>query len=328
MTHMLLIAGTSGALCAALLFALLKWRPRFLPLDRPNARSLHENPVPRAGGIALMLGVTVGWILISSAVWLPLLIALGLCAVSYFDDVKGLPVVARLGSHVFAAVIIVPAALPDVGWPWAGLLALATVWLVNLYNFMDGSDGLAGGMALIGFSAYGIAAALSGVEWLGGASFAVAAAAAAFLVFNFPPARIFLGDSGSIPLGFLAAVLGLYGVAGGAWPLWFPLLVFAPFIGDATVTLFRRLARREKVWQAHRDHYYQRIVRMGLGHRGTACIEYAAMAACAACALWAREEPLVPQVVAFATAIALLAGAAVAVDLRWARFNRQRRGTA
>jgi UDP-N-acetylmuramyl pentapeptide phosphotransferase/UDP-N-acetylglucosamine-1-phosphate transferase len=100
----------------------------------------------------------------------------------------------------------------------------------------------------------------------------VAAAAAGFLCFNFHPARIFMGDVGSVPLGFTAGALGLVGWRSGAWPLWFPLLVFAPFILDATVTLLRRALRGEKVWQAHRSHYYQRMVQMGLGHRGRPCV--------------------------------------------------------
>jgi UDP-N-acetylmuramyl pentapeptide phosphotransferase/UDP-N-acetylglucosamine-1-phosphate transferase len=324
---MLLVAMVAGGLCAATLFALLRWRPRFVPLDRPNARSLHDAPVPRAGGIALMLGIAAAWTLIPGAAWLPMWIAAGLCAVSYFDDVRGLPVAARLSSHVLAAALVVPAAFPGIGWSWAAAFVLATVWMVNLYNFMDGSDGLAGGMAVIGFCAYGLGARAIDPDWLASASFAVAAAAGAFLAFNFHPARIFLGDSGSIPLGFLAAVLGLYGIAEGAWPYWFPLLVFAPFIGDATVTLIRRLARRERVWHAHRDHYYQRLVRMGLGHRGTACVAYAAMVVCAGCALWARDKSATLQLATFALVTLLLGLAAATVDLRWARFNRERRAT-
>jgi len=163
------------------------------------------------------------------------------------------------------------------------LLILAVGWITNLYNFMDGSDGLAGGMSVIGFGAYALAA---GASPLATVSLCIAAAAGAFLVFNFHPARIFLGDVGSIPLGFLAGALGLVGWRGDAWPLWFPLLVFAPFIADATVTLARRAARGERVWQAHREHYYQRLVRSRLGHRGTAALAYVAMGLCAAAALW------------------------------------------
>src|SRR5260370_24792488 len=251
-------------LCSVLLFALLRGRPRFVPLDRPNERSLHQAAVPRAGGLALVPATLAGWAFTPGAAWLPICIALALCAISYLDDLRGLPVGARLGSHLVGAAVVVPAALPGTWLAWAALLVVGTVWIVNLYNFMDGSDGLAGGMTVIGFSAYGLGASFAGVGWLAWVSFSIAAAAAAFLAVNFHPARIFLGDSGSIPLGYLAAALGLYGVSEGAWPLWFPLLVFAPFIGDATVTFAKRLARRERVWRAPPGHHYPRVVWLGL----------------------------------------------------------------
>ena len=106
------------------------------------------------------------------------------------------------------------------------------------------------------------------------------------------------------------------------WPLWFPVLVFGPFIGDATLTLAKRLARGERVWEAHRSHYYQRLVRMGFGHRRTALIGYAVMLACAATALAGRMQPPPVQAALFAAASALLAAIAVWVDLRWRRFLR------
>jgi hypothetical protein len=100
------------------------------------------------------------------------------------------------------------------------------------------------------------------------------------------------------------------------------VLVFGPFIGDATLTLIRRLLRRERVWQAHRDHYYQRLVRMGAGHRGTALVGYAVMAACAAVALFGRTQPPIIQVLAFLSAASGLAVIAAWVDMRWSRFSR------
>jgi hypothetical protein len=112
----------------------------------------------------------------------------------------------------------------------------------------------------------------------------------------------------------------------GNWPIWFPLLVFAPFVCDATLTLLRRLLRRERVWQAHRDHYYQRLVRMGFGHRGAALIEYTAMAGCAAIALLARPGSATVQAGALAFAAAILIAVALWVDLRWARHSRAEGG--
>jgi UDP-N-acetylmuramyl pentapeptide phosphotransferase/UDP-N-acetylglucosamine-1-phosphate transferase len=195
--------------------------------------------------------------------------------------------------------------------------ALAAAWLANLYNFMDGSDGLAGGMAAIGFGCSAMAALAWGDIQLAAASLSIAGAAAAFLVFNFHPARIFMGDVGSIPLGFLAAAMGILGWRNGVWPLWFPVLVFSPFIVDATVTLTRRLLRGDKVWQAHKEHYYQRLVRLGLGHRRTAIIEYFVMAAAGGSALWAAQRDPSVQLSVIAIWCVLYAFGMFAVDRLW-----------
>ncbi len=109
----------------------------------------------------------------------------------------------------------------------------------------------------------------------------MAAASAGFLVHNFPPAKIFMGDTGSTTLGFLAAACILWGSKSGLFPFWVAILVFSPFIVDATVTLLRRLLRGEKIWEAHRTHYYQRLVLLGWGHRWTVLAEYVLMLACA-----------------------------------------------
>jgi UDP-N-acetylmuramyl pentapeptide phosphotransferase/UDP-N-acetylglucosamine-1-phosphate transferase len=160
------------------------------------------------------------------------------------------------------------------------------MWMTNLYNFMDGSDGLAGGMALCGFGCYGTGAWLNGNEAFALLNFAVASAALGFLFFNLHPAKVFMGDAGSIPLGFLAAAFGVLGWQQNYWPFWFPMLVFSPFVADATITLFKRALRGEKLSQAHRNHYYQRLVKMGWGHRNTALAEYVLMLIASASALW------------------------------------------
>jgi UDP-N-acetylmuramyl pentapeptide phosphotransferase/UDP-N-acetylglucosamine-1-phosphate transferase len=313
---------TSAAVLAVLLTRLSR-----IALDRPNARSLHERPVPRSGGIAVMAGCAAGALVVPAVpVLAALAIALVLAVLSFVDDVRGLGAGVRFSAHLAAAVAVVLYLAYPMNASALVLLALAVGWVTNLYNFMDGSDGLAGGMAVVGFGAYALAAHLAGEAALAAGCAAVAAAALAFLLVNFHPARIFLGDVGSIPLGFLAAALGVAGWRSGAWPLWFPLLVFAPFIGDATITLLKRCLRREKVWQAHRDHYYQRLVRMGFGHRRTAWIEYAAMLLCAGAALWGREASPSGQAAAFAGATLALAAIAAWVDVKWARY--QARGPA
>ncbi|OFW07741.1 MAG: hypothetical protein A3H27_12700 [Acidobacteria bacterium RIFCSPLOWO2_02_FULL_59_13] len=290
-------------------------------LDHPNARSLHERPVPRTGGIAVLAGAAVAIPFVAAALWLPLLLAVALAAVSLVDDLRGMPTAVRLAFHLAAAALLAWYVLSPMHPLELALLVVAVAWITNLYNFMDGSDGLAGGMAFIGFGAYALAAALASDVPLALLCTTLSMAAAAFLAHNFHPARIFLGDVGSIPLGFLAGGLGLVGWRDDVWPLWFPLLVFAPFIGDATVTLCKRLARRERVWQAHRDHYYQRLVRMGFGHRGTAYIGYALMAACAAIALLARTQAPIIQWSAFFGASAALGVLALWVDVRWRRHQ-------
>jgi UDP-N-acetylmuramyl pentapeptide phosphotransferase/UDP-N-acetylglucosamine-1-phosphate transferase len=177
-------------------------------------------------------------------------------------------------------------------------------------------------MAVAGFGAYAIAAALAGESDLAIGCACVAAAALGFLRFNFHPARIFMGDVGSIPLGFLASTVGLAGWTAGAWPWWFPAVVFSPFVVDATVTLARRMLRGERFWQAHRSHYYQRLILMGWTHRRTALVEYALMLVVAALALAVREASFAVQAGALVVlAIAYLVLAA-AVDRRWQAFQR------
>jgi UDP-N-acetylmuramyl pentapeptide phosphotransferase/UDP-N-acetylglucosamine-1-phosphate transferase len=291
-------------------------------LDEPNARSLHERPVPRTGGIAVLLGAATAFAFGAPPLWMPAILALGLAVVSFIDDLHRLSTLRRLAAHVAAAAVVVWYLLSPMHPLESTLLAAAVVWITNLYNFMDGSDGLAGGMATIGFAAYALAAWLAGDAALAALCLALSAASAAFLLHNLHPARIFLGDVGSIPLGFLAGALGLVGWRNDVWPLWFPVLVFGPFIGDATVTLLRRLVRGDKVWKAHREHYYQRMVMMGLGHRRTAWMAYAVMGVCAAAALLGRNQAPWLQALAFFGASAFLGALAVWVDLRWARFAR------
>ncbi|MBK9243955.1 MAG: glycosyl transferase [Burkholderiales bacterium] len=272
-------------LVAVLLWWLLAsgWAAR-IAMDLPNERSLHATPVPRIGGIVLIGIALAAAAIVAPALRPVVLIAAALALVSAWDDRHGLPVVLRFAVHVAAAIGAVVALHIDVPlWMTIGLVLLLA-WAMNLYNFMDGSDGLAGGMALFGFGAFGIATSGAAPD-MATAAFCVAAAAAGFLWHNFHPARVFLGDAGSIPLGFLAGSVGLAGWARGLWPAWFPLLVFSPFIVDATLTLVARLLRGNKPWQAHREHAYQRMVAGGLGHRRTALLWYALMAACAASGL-------------------------------------------
>jgi UDP-N-acetylmuramyl pentapeptide phosphotransferase/UDP-N-acetylglucosamine-1-phosphate transferase len=320
-------AALSFAVCCALLYLLVR-RLGHVALDRPNERSLHERPVPRTGGVALLAGAALALGFGAWQLWLPMALTAALAVLSFLDDLYTMPTSGRLAGHLAAACVFVWYILSPMHPLEMALLILAVTWITNLYNFMDGSDGLAGGMTLIGFAVYAIAAWLADQAAIALVAASIAGAAAAFLLYNFHPARIFLGDAGSIPLGFLAAALGLLGWRNDAWPLWFPLLVFGPFIGDATLTLVKRAIRGERVWRAHRDHYYQRLIRMGLGHRATAGIEYAAMAACAGAALYGRTQPPLVQAAVFCALSLGLAAIAAWVDARWARFSRQARAAA
>jgi UDP-N-acetylmuramyl pentapeptide phosphotransferase/UDP-N-acetylglucosamine-1-phosphate transferase len=290
-----------------------------LPVDTPNERSLHRLPLPRGGGLAIWVGTLAG------SIWLPqpqpwvapLLLLVG---VSLWDDRRGVSVALRLAAQLAAAT----------GWLWLGapggaaglpLVVLVIVWMTNLYNFMDGSDGLAATMTIIGFGAYAVAAGRTGLAEAPIMA-AVVAATIPFLAFNRPPARIMLGDVGAIPLGFLAAVFGIGGWQARYWPAWFPLLVFMPFIADATLTLGRRLFSGAPVWRAHRDHYYQRLVRMGLGHGGTLAVYCALMLGTATSALAAlvRAPDAGTTVLALWTATLLLLYAGI--GYHWHRGNK------
>lgn len=303
---------------------LLHWMLRSslsrIVVDHPGHRSLHSVPVPRTGGLAIMGATLVAWML----VWQPWMLPLAwgaalLVALSFVDDVRSLSAAWRFIGHFVVATAFTAAVLLSIPFWMMASLAVAIVWMTNLYNFMDGSDGLAGGMALFGFGAYAIASWLGGDDQLARACLAITAAAGAFLLYNFHPARVFMGDAGSIPLGFLAAALGLVGWQRGDWPMWLPILVFSPFIVDATLTLLKRLLKGEKVWQAHRSHYYQRLVQVGWGHRKTALWEYVLMVSASGSALWMIRYSATSQSVGLVFWGLIYWGLAFAIDRCWSQ---------
>ncbi len=308
--------------------ALLRRYAHRLPQATPNARSLHVGEVPRAGGLAILAGVLVAMLADppqlpgNAGVWLG---AVGtVAAISYLDDIRGVPPVWRLVVQLCAALLVAAQMWSLAAAPWLTLaLALAIVWGANLFNFMDGSDGLAASMAIIGFFAQAIAAAQAGASWLGFA--AIAGATLPFFAANRPRASMFMGDVGAVPLGFMAAAFGAAGVVENAWPAWFPVLGFLPFVADATLTLALRTLRREALWQAHRSHFYQRLNTLGAGHSGTLAIYAGVMLACAALALACLVLAPEHGMLALGAALAVHLTGFALIDYHWRKKQRARK---
>lgn len=254
--------------------ALLRWYGMRKLLDVPNERSSHSRPVPRGGGVAIVLAFLAGALLLwwrgsmPPALLATLLVGGGLiAAVGFWDDHVDLPARVRLPLHLLAAVLAVvllgPVQHVPVGaatwtapawiaWP---VSVIAVAWMLNLYNFMDGIDGIAAGEAVSVALAAVLIAGLVETE-LPGLTL-LAAAAAGFLVLNWPPARIFMGDAGSGFLGYAFAAYLLFSANADARFVWVWIILLAVFVVDATVTLVRRLLAGERWYAAHRSHAYQ-----------------------------------------------------------------------
>ncbi len=294
-------------------------------LDHPNHRSSHQIPTPRGGGLAVVPIVLAAWaapllIELQPAVVAALVGAGGLAALSWIDDLRSLPAAGRFAAQAVAVALgmawlaggaapafqgpVFQGLLP--GWLDIAAAAIAWLWFINLFNFMDGIDGISGveaagigiGLGLLGLLAGHAPEAI----WL---PLSLAMAALGFLWFNWHPARIFLGDVGSVPLGYLLGWLLLQAAAAGYWA---PALILPLYyLADATITLLRRAARREKVWQAHREHFYQRAVQNGRSHARVSLAVLAVNAILVALALVAMAQPLVAMAAAVTAVAALLA---------------------
>ncbi|MGB8839740.1 MAG: glycosyltransferase family 4 protein, partial [Aliidongia sp.] len=303
---------------AATGFVLL-WLRRRQILDHPNDRSSHDRPTPRGGGLAVIPVVALCWAVLAMLGLAPLstlgvvAAAVGLAALSWRDDRLSLSVWLRLAVQ-FAAVLLGLAFLPGGGLVFHGLLAplpdlVATavlwLWFVNLFNFMDGIDGItASETVMIGLGVALIA--LVAADYQSGAlplGLAIAAAALGFLAWNWQPAKLFLGDVGSIPLGYLLGWLLLGLARDGAWA---PALILPLYyLTDATLTLAYRLLRGRRVWEAHREHFYQRAIQRGLSHAAVVLRIAAANLALVLLALLATAWPL-PAVAAAVVVVGAL----------------------
>jgi UDP-GlcNAc:undecaprenyl-phosphate/decaprenyl-phosphate GlcNAc-1-phosphate transferase len=307
---LLSLASLLGAfICSALTIRWLQISKAALSVvDIPNNRSLHKVPTPRVGGVGVTAGVLVCFLPIyafftdvSAVLSLTILTFASLFVLSILDDVRSLSVKTRLfvqvglvASWLFFSIQIGNFAQTHCSFAFitVGLLVLlGSIWAMNLYNFMDGSDGLVACITVTAFGSYSLALYAEHDLALALTSISVCGATLGFLVFNWPPAKIFLGDAGSIPLGFLAAAIGVIGVAQSYWKPTFPLMLFAMFWIDATYTLARRAFRGEKVWQAHNEHWYQKAIRAGNSHRKILLIHLVCNSVIAGLALLSTLSP-------------------------------------
>src|SRR5579859_99877 len=321
-----LVVAFATALVGAGLY--LRWAPT-RALDVPNQRSSHTRPTPRGGGLVIVLGFLVGlglWHTAGGGLspralgWL--VGALLVAGVSFVDDLHPLPAVPRLLTHAVGAVLLTVVGVQDRELPLIAALPLAFVWVAvvtNVYNFMDGIDGLATSQAIVAGVAMAIAGTIVGNPLVATGAGVLAAASAGFLVYNLPPARLFMGDVGSTFLGFSFAglsLLGNLGVGGGRLPVTFGLVVLAPFLFDSLLTLARRVVRGERWYSAHRSHYYQRLVLVGWSHAQVTAL-YAALAVVAATAALAglNSDPIIRVALAVLAYVPMLA----VVVLVWRR---------
>lgn len=253
------------------------WLVRYLLVmyqveDIPNERSNHSAAVPRGAGIAMMVPI-LGFMMVTGAPHLLLWAALGVMVISFMDDLESIPFQHRLLIQ-FAALFL---AVPDIsglvfqgllpGWLDGIVAGLMLLIFMNLYNFMDGIDGITGAQTIafgLGFLGLGIALPHPDLMGLPADGLILMAAAASFLLFNWHPAKVFMGDSGSVPLGLIVGFLLLQTAASGYY--YAAAILPAYYLVDAGITLISRLIRQEKIWQAHSEHAYQQAVRAGWPH--------------------------------------------------------------
>ncbi len=282
-----------SALAALLLSWLVVWPlrtmgPRWGFVDVPNQRSSHERPTPRAGGLAFVVVspavalLASRWVGVQLPEGMEVLLAGGLlvAAVGLADDRWGLSVPLRFGAYLVAASLLAAGGdfLHELQWPgepslqlsWVGV-PVTLLWIVgltNAYNFMDGIDGIAGTQAVVAAGTAASVALSRGDPGLALFAAVLAGGVVGFLLHNWPPARIFMGDVGSAFLGYTFAGLAVLsgGRVGGAIPFVMWLLLLGPFLFDSSLTLALRIWRGERWYEPHRQHLYQRLVRRGWSH--------------------------------------------------------------
>jgi Fuc2NAc and GlcNAc transferase len=280
------VAMAAGIGAAVLTAWVRRYVARRKMLDIPNERSSHTLPTPRGGGLSIvatfdaaLAALAFGGVL-EPGIAAILLICGGIVAVAgLLDDRHSLPARARFATHLAAAgLFVLWAAHSDAPWletvgfgyRWLGGLCalLALTWSTNLFNFMDGIDGIAGSEAAFAAAAGAWIISQHGEPGLSAAMWCLCAASAGFLVWNWPPARIFMGDVGSGFLGLMIPMLGLAASARAPIPLQVWIILGGLFLMDATATLFRRIIRGDRWTEPHRLHAYQQLARRWNGHLG------------------------------------------------------------
>lgn len=247
-------------------------------LDRPNERSSHVMPTPRGGGLAVVAGISVAmtvlWLCeaISLEVLLVASPTLAVAIIGWVDDRRGLSVRIRLvvQSVSALAVVLMLGSVHHISLSTQIAFLFFLVWMINLYNFMDGSDGILGLHVTTLALSFVVILAWRSFSQLSAVYLVIAGCTIGFLIWNWHPAKIFMGDVGSAALGFLLAALALYSVVGGEISPALVMILHATFIGDATWTLVNRAVRGRRIFQAHRSHFYQKLLRVGWSHSSVA----------------------------------------------------------
>lgn len=258
------------------------WLERRRVLDSPNARSSHDRATVTGGGIALTVVLAVLWLFLRAGGMNPppalLLLAAAFSVLGLLDDIHNVPWMNKLLLQFVIAVYFVASVggftrldlfgfVLDAGWLTVAFSVLWIVGFVNVYNFMDGIDGLAGGYGALCACVLGVwFILLGGYNGLSLFLYGLMAVCLGFLVWNWAPARIFLGDAGSMMIGGILAAASIIGERRYNVPLSAFVLLYAVFIGDAGYTLARRALKGEQLWRAHKEHLYQRATQSGLSH--------------------------------------------------------------
>jgi UDP-N-acetylmuramyl pentapeptide phosphotransferase/UDP-N-acetylglucosamine-1-phosphate transferase len=270
-------AVTALAITACATAWLLPWLIARQLVDAPNARSSHTTPKPRGAGPAIVLGIIIACLVFGPVDTRSLglgLAALVLCALGFLDDRRSLSARLRLLVQAMITAALVALIPPDMQiardylpfWLERGLIWLSWIWIINLTNFMDGIDGICGvQMVSVGGGIALAGSVLWGADGLTIWAAALAGSGLGFLIWNWPPSRLFMGDSGSLPLGLISGALSIELALRGYAPT--AILLNGLFWSDATLTLLRRVVKGEPIWQAHRSHTYQRLA-AGLGTPG------------------------------------------------------------